>query len=110
MKGKWLYCRDEYSPVILQVDQKTNYKSFDAFKTKVLGNKLSFTDKILQLKGISGDSFTFFADYSKVPRINGKSVDYAPAKVYDSPFLKADWNSGVVHIQKGRRQLVLDFN
>jgi hypothetical protein len=31
-------------------------------------------------------------------------------KGYDSPFLKSDWNSGVVHIQKGTRSLVLDFN
>lgn len=109
-KGKWLVCKNEYSPVILEVDQKSNYASREEFRAKVFSNAFSFTDNILQYTGIYGDSFTFFADYSKVPEIDGIPVDYAPSKTYDSPFLKADWNSGVVYIQKGKRSLVLDFN
>ncbi len=109
-KGKWLVCSDEYSPVILEADQKSNYKSFEEFKEKVIGNQLFFNNNILKYTGIYDDDFTFYADYSKSPEINGSPVDYAPAKVYDSPFLKAEWNSGVVHIQKGNRELVLDFN
>lgn len=110
VKGKWLYCDDEYSPVILEVDQKSNYKSFEEFRDKVRGNAFSFTNNILHYTGNCGDAFTFFADYSKDPEINGQPVNYAPAKVYDSPFLKSDWNSGVVYIQKGTRSLTLDFN
>ena len=109
-KGKWLVCENEYAPVILEVDQKANYKSFEEFRAKVLGNQLTFENQILQYTGIYGDSFTFYTDYSSSPKIEDTPVDYAPAKVYDSPFLKADWNSGVVHIQKGTRKLVLDFN
>jgi hypothetical protein len=109
-KGIWLVCNNEYSPVILEVDQKSNYKSFADFQAEVAGNALSFEHTILQYTGIYGDSFTFFADYSQAPQINGKTVDYAPRKAYDSPFLRADWNSGVVHIQKAARSLTLDFN
>lgn len=109
-KGKWLYCDDEYSPVILEVGEKSDYKSFEKFRKKVESNALTYDNKILQYTGIYGDTFTFFADYSKVPQINGEPVSYAPAKVYDSPFLEADWNGGVVHIRKGKRKLVLDFN
>jgi len=109
-KGKWLYCDNEYSPVILEVDEKSNYKSFEDFQTKVIGDAFSFGNSILQYTGIYGDSFTFFADYSNPPKINDVPVNYAPEKVFDSPFLQADWNSGVVHIQKGTRSLVLDFN
>jgi hypothetical protein len=108
--GKWLYCDNEYSPVILEVDQKSNYKSFDEFRARIVGNAFSFSKNILRYTGIYGDSFTFFADYSKVPQIDGVAVDYAPSKVYDSPFLKSDWNSGVVNIQKGTRSLILNFN
>jgi len=109
-KGKWLFCENEYTPVILEVDQKSNYASFEAFRAKVNANTLTFKDRVLQYTGLSGDAFTFYADYSKVPKINNTPVNYAPPKVYDSPFLKADWNSGLVHVQKGDRQLVLDFN
>ena len=41
--------------------------------------------------------------------INGKPVDYAPKKVFESPFLNAEWNSGVVTISKGMRKKILDF-
>ena len=109
-KGKWLVCANEYSPVILEVDQKANYKSLKEFRAKVLGNKLSFEDNILNYTGIYEDKFTFYADYSQSPEINGLTVNYAPEKTYDSPFLKAGWNSGVMQIQKGTRRLVLDFN
>lgn len=108
--GRWLYCDNEYSPIILEVDRKANYSSFDEFRVNVLDNDLSLNNNILHYISVNGDAFTFFADYSEVPQINGIPVDYAPAKVYDSPFLKSDWNSGVVHIQKGTRSLTLDFN
>ena len=109
-KGKWLYLNSEYSPVILEVDEKSNYKSFEEFQTKIIENAFSFSNNILQYTGIYGDSFTFFADYSKVPQINGIPVNYAPSKAFNSPFLKSEWNSGVVQIQMGSRHLILDFN
>ena len=109
-KGKWLVCEKEYSPVILEVDQKSNYKSFKEFRKKILAQPLKFANNTLAYKSIYGDDFTFYADYSKSPKINGLTVNYAPEKVYDSPFLQSDWNSGIVHIQKGNRELILDFN
>lgn len=109
-KGKWLVCKNEYSPIILEVDQKSNYKSFEAFRERVHRNNLSFENNILKYTGIYGDEFAFYADYSKSPEINGLPVNYAPEKVYDSPFLQSDWNSGIVQICKGTRSLDLDFN
>ena len=40
---------------------------------------------------------------------NGHPVNYAPKKVFESPFLNADWNSGIVTISKGDRKKVLNF-
>ena len=42
--------------------------------------------------------------------INGKPVELAPVKVYDSPFVQSEWDSGVVTIQFGDEKRVLDFN
>lgn len=65
------------------------------------------------------DSFHWHADivmrltldtsYMRTPTINGKPVNYAPEKVYDSPFLNADYNSGIVTISKANRVVELDF-
>ena len=108
--GSWLYCENEYSPVILEVVQKADYNSFQEFKTKVTSQTINYKDNILNYSGLYGDLFTLYADFLHSPKINNVTVDYAPAKVFDSPFLQADWNSGIVHIQKGERKLVLDFN
>jgi len=59
---------------------------------------------------LGGDQLTFYADQSRLPKINGTVVDLAPQKVYDSPFVQSDWESGVVTIQCGDEQRILDFN
>ena len=108
--GNWLYADDEYTPIILEVDQKKNYRSFAEFRTRVTERGLTFDNDCLEYTGLYGDAFTFFADYSQPPRVNAMPVNYAPAPAFASPFLQSDWNSGVVNIQKGTRSLVLDFN
>ncbi|MCO8121196.1 hypothetical protein NHH03_05560 [Stieleria sp. TO1_6] len=109
-KGRWLYCDDEYSPVILEVGQKSHFQSFDDFRSKVNGTSMKFSDSLLHYTGLYGDRFSFYTDYSKAPTINDVPVDYAPPNAFESPFLNAVWNSGVVQIQKGARKRTLDFN
>jgi hypothetical protein len=65
---------------------------------------------VLRYRGLADDAFTFFADQSRPPLVNEVPVDYAPARALDSPFVQAEWDSGVVTLQKGARRLVLDFN
>ena len=89
---------------------KSHYDSFTAFRVKILGNPFSFSDQILSYSSVYGDTFVFYADYTKPPEIDGHPMNYAPDKVYDSPFIQSEWNSGVVTIQKGARRLTLNFN
>jgi len=108
--GKWLYCTEEYSPIILEVAVKNDYRSSSEFRSGIYRNKISYNNSILRYRGIYGDNFTFYADFSRSPLINNKSVNYAPPKAFDSPFLQSEWNSGIVYIQKGKRKLTLNFN
>lgn len=108
--GSWLECQDQWTPVILEVASKEDFAGYDAFCKSVAALPLSFKSRVLKYRGLSGDKFTFHADQKKVPEINGKPVDYAPAMVLDSPFLKSRWNSGVITIAKDGRSLVLNFN
>ena len=41
--------------------------------------------------------------------INGDPVNLAPSRGYDSPFIRSEWNSGLIYIRKGDDTLVLDF-
>ncbi len=108
--GATMILKQEYAPVILEVMAKTDVKSFELFRKKVKSADFEFVGDKLVYNTIYGDQLTFHTDYKQVPSINGKPVDYARAKAFESPFLDSDWNSGIVTIRKGDRKKVLDFN
>jgi hypothetical protein len=107
--GQWLYPDDEFAPVILEVAGPERFPDLATFAAAVLAPRLRWDGEVLHLRGLSGDAFTFPADQTSVPQINGTPLDYAPARAFDSPFLQAEWDTGVVTVQKGGRQRVLDF-
>ncbi len=108
--GSWLRSDDEWAPVILDVARSIDFADYDAFCTTVKANALSYDGTILTYEGLGGQTFTFHADCSTSPKIDGATVDYAPPCAFHSPFVQAGWDSGVVTIQKDERVVVRDFN
>lgn len=107
--GRVIQPEDDFAPVILEVLAKREVENFETFKTKVKANKPEMKGALLSYTTIYGDTLTFDTNQKKVPTINGTAVDYEPSKVLDSPFLDADYDTGVVTIRKGGRKKVLDF-
>ena len=107
--GKWLVCEDELTPVILEVAQKCDYNSFVQFQEIILSLPLSYNANVLKYKSSYGDTFTFYSDYSKSPTINGNEINLTPELVYDSPFIKSVWNSGIISITKGKKVHKIEF-
>ena len=107
--GRIMALKGEYASVILEVMAKSDLDSFDTFKAKVKGCEMSMDGAILRYTTIYSDLLTFDTRFEKTPSINGKPVNYAPKKVFESPFLNADYNSGIVTISKGKRKKVLEF-
>lgn len=108
--GTTMVMEDEYSPVIVEVMAKTDIGSLEAFKAKVKSCELRMEGPVLHYQTVYGDKMTFDSSYQAIPTINGEPINYAPPKVLESPFLNADYDRGVVTIQKGERKKVLDFN
>ena len=108
--GRMLITKDPYAPVILEVMAASDAKSFSAFVHKVKASTPKLKDGLLTYTSIYGDTLTFDTRQKQTQTINGKPVDFAPKQVYNSPFLNADYNAGVVTITKGKRKHVLDFN
>ncbi|MFT5130809.1 MAG: hypothetical protein ACI8W8_004440 [Rhodothermales bacterium] len=102
--------KQEFSPLILEVMAKIDVQSFEGFKAKVKACDLRVDGPVLRYTSIYGDQLSFHSDYSRVPTINGQLVDYSPVKAFESPFLNSEWDSGIVTIRKGKRQITLDFN
>ena len=105
-----LTCAHHMSPVILEVARKARFPDFIAFRDAVKALPFQFDGTVLTYTGLGKDRFTFFADQSERPQINDTPIDLGPKKVYDSPFVQSDWDSGVVTIQFGEKKHVLDFN
>ena len=108
--GYILTPEDPFTPVILEVVAKDEVESFEAFKNRVTAANLTRSGPVLKVKSIYGDELTLDTSYARNPTINGKTVNYQPKRVFDSPFIVSDYHSGVVTIRKGGKQAVYDFN
>lgn len=108
--GKWLRLDQEFSPVILEVACKADYPTFADFQNALASCSLNYAGSVLTYTGLYNDTFTFYTDYSQMPKINGETIDLRPARTFDSPYMTEIWKRGVVTIQKDSRELVLDFN
>ena len=109
-RARILTCADDMSPVILEVARKADYPDFKTFRDAVKTLPFQFDGTVLTYTGLGKDRFKFFASQRERPQINDSPIDLGPKKVYDSPFVQSDWDSGVVTIQFGDEKHVLDFN
>lgn len=108
--GRWIRCTDKSAPVIIEAAAKNEAGSFADFQEKILSQTITIKKGVLEYTGLGGDHFTFYCEQNQTPKINGQRVNYAPRKVFDSPFVQSEWDSAVVTLKKGSRVLVLDFN
>lgn len=108
--GRYNTCNVPTSPVIIEVGRKADFASFTAFQDKIIALPLTDDGKVVRHTTIYNDTMEFYTDKTSAPKINGKVVDYRPTYLYDSPFVKSVFNSGVVTISKNKRSLTLNFN
>jgi hypothetical protein len=109
-RGKVMQLNEEYAPVILEVMDKEQAGSFEAFQKLVLATQPVIQNRVLRYRSIYGEMLTLDTSYKDDPTVNGVPVNYEPEMVYDSPFLSSPYDSGVITLRKGRRSRVLDFN
>jgi hypothetical protein len=94
----------ENAPVILIANEATDYhRDFEAFKAAVKAQPIRYGDGVLHFATI-----TFYGP-SRPGQVGGQTVNLAPSRGYDSPFIRSDWNSGLIYIRKGNDTEVLDF-
>lgn len=107
--GQWLMCQNQYTPIILQVVQKSKFENYQQFQDSILAHPITYDGKTLRYRSIENDDFIFYTDYSQLPVVNSKTVELEPNLVYNSPFITSVYNSGVININKDNRRLKLDF-
>jgi hypothetical protein len=94
----------EHSPVILVVNQAADYANdFMAFKAAAKSAPIQYQDGALRFATLT------FHGPAKPAEINGQPENLARPRGYDSPFVRSDWNSGLIYIRKGNETAILDF-
>ena len=107
--GRWLRCNNDLSPIVIEVSRKESFDGLHAFQTALLSRTPSLEEGVLRYEGLDRDSFVFYSDYGSLPEIDGTSIDLTPDKVYDSPHVQSDWDSGVVTVSYGESKRELNF-
>jgi hypothetical protein len=107
--ANWIRCSQLDTPVIFDAALKSDFADFEAFKTSIRSRSLSVRGGVLYYKCIDGSEIQLYLEGEFTPAIDSQLVNYNPVKVFDSPFITSDWNSGVVEISKDDRQLVINL-
>jgi len=99
--------------VVFEVASINDYKDFDAFKADMLDNKMQYInnwDEFEYYPSRGAAKLTMFADM-KTPLIGGEKLDYFPKYTYDSPFMRANYDSTTVTITGlDGKTMVLNFD
>lgn len=102
--GAFIVLKSDVSPVITIANDAADYHSdFSAFQSTMKAQPIQWQDGVLRF-----DRITFHGP-ARRSEVAGKPVNLAPPRVNDSPFIRSEWNSGLVYIRKGSETVVLDF-
>lgn len=106
--GNFYRLKEDTRPVIIEAAELGDYPSFEAFQDAVRNANLTYQDGVYEYESLSEDRLTLFDDRS-YPRINGVRVNYTPSFAYQSPYVSAPWDSGVISVTAGEKRHTLDF-
>jgi hypothetical protein len=102
--GSFLLLKSPTSPVITLASDAADYgHDFAAFKAAVQAQPVHWADGVLRFATIT------FHGPTRAGEIYGRPVNLAPARGYDSPFIRSAWNSGLIHLRHGNATALLDF-
>lgn len=115
---RMIFLRDKYAGMIFETSRRVHHGSLEAFMADVIDNPLVLDKTVVPgfhvLRytgcGVDAPEITFNLANNEIPFVGGERIDYAPDMLFESPYLRSEYNSGVVEIRKGDYQFRLDLN
>jgi hypothetical protein len=113
-----IFLKDNYAGLIFEASRRAHYEALEDFAADVLDNPVHL-DKtvvpgwhVLRYTGCGENAKELYFNLSnnEIPMIGGERLDYSPDLLFDSPFLRSEYMSGVIQIRKGDREMTLEFN
>ena len=111
-----IHLKDKYAGVIFEASRRIQHRTLNDFIDAILKNSIALEKTvvpgfhILRYTSLNGTEFYFNLANNEIPMVNGKSINYSPKDVFDSPYLKSEYKSGMVRIEYNGKRLDLDFS
>jgi len=102
---------NQQNGLILEVDEKNNYSSFQDFQQRMKRNTV-FIDSsgtALSVSYTASDGTKLEFTYGGSRKLNGRIMDFKDNGLYDSPFIHSEYGSGVITLNYGKLRRILDF-
>jgi hypothetical protein len=106
--GKELISQGGKNAVVCEVGRKADYGSFKNFSDTISANTITFDPVQMKLSYNSRNAGKLTMDTNGLRLFNDQPMplDYP---TYGSPFMKSEWDSGLITIYKNGGKMVLDF-
>jgi len=102
---EYVTLRNPDSPIIMVVNQGSDFgNDFQKFKSAMKEQKIDYDGRTLKFADL------VFRGPGNIGSRDGRVVDVSPPRLYDSPFLRSEWDSGRIFMRFGGEALSLDFS
>lgn len=108
-EGKFLVCRDDFSPVILETVRMCDYGSMEAFMEAVLARDVEWNEGVMTYTSLYGDEFVMDAEKDGVATINGAEFVQKIPFSFSSPYAEMPWKGQEAVIRYQGEEMKLDF-
>ena len=109
--------KDIFSPAIIEAARLADYGQLEAFINDIMDNDIRIYRTfikdyyVLVYTGCGDDAeqIVFNCGTNEIPMIGGRHIDYTPRKLFDSPYLQSEFDSGIIEMNYGGIKVKYDF-
>lgn len=116
-----LRCNNRFSPIIIEAGSREEFHSFEKFISPIANNSIGLhktvvtgeTGAVVVYRGCGKDAEEIIfnaANPHDAAKIGGEYIDYSYPKVFDSPSIQSDYDSGIVILKSQKHAVTMDFN
>jgi hypothetical protein len=110
--------KDKYAGIIFEASRKVQHKTLENFMEDILDNPLVLEKTvvpgwhILRYRGCGKNAKEIYFNLAnnEISMVGGQRINYSPKMLFDSPYMKSEYKSGIITISKDDNQMILDFN
>jgi hypothetical protein len=110
----WLHMKNEYSPVVFVSSRAAKHARIGDFVAYIAQHRHSIHKGVLtyQFRDADGHDTQIkmsLENQGDLPEVNGQQIRLTGQRTFDSPYVHSTSNGAIVTIEKGDREMVLDF-